>query len=1032
MKSWSLPSFSVRRPIFTTMVTLIVMLLGVISLTRLPIDLLPEIELPTVTVSSTYANASPEEMEILVTRPIEQAISAVPGVEEMVSTSAEGISNVTIRFAWGENLDAATNDVRDRVDRVMRNLPDDVDRPNIRRFDPSNFPIVLLGVSSPLSPIELTLIIEEEIRNRLESINGVAVVDIWGGFDREIQVNLEPERMTALDLDTEQVLGAIRTANLDVPVGQIEVGNLEIRLDVPGDLPDLDTLADVVVDRRDGQSIRLSQVATIEDTHQRLTRIVRVNGEQGVRLAIRKQSGANTVAVARDVMAEVERIRRDYPRIQMVPVINSADYIQRSIDNVVRSIMYGGSLALLILLLFLRNIRSSLVVMISIPISIIATFTLIYFYGFTLNLMTLGGLALGVGLMVDNAIVVLENIFRHRDELSESAEESAVAGTGEVTSAITASTITTMAIFLPLIFIAGSAGVLFRQLAIIIAFALVCSLAAALTMVPMLASRLILPATQRDRRRPRLVRRMVDGVGRGLTIIEETYQTLVRGVVRVPWLVVIGAVAVLGGSVLLSPWIGTEFMPPTDEGEVRVAGEMEVGTRLDVVDQQMLIVEEIVEGLVTERVAMVSSVGPSGWRPTAGATGDLRLSLVPVRDRDESNEQIASRLRSALEGSIEGMTIRVRSPQGLFILNRVLGGDEGLAVEIRGFDFQVLDQLAREVIDAVQDIPGVTDVRAGREAGVPLQLLRIDRDKAADLGLTVEQVARTLETSVGGSRAGDFRDRGNEYRILVRLRDAEQRSLDEILDLTMTNRSGERITLRNVVSVEESRGPTLIDRKNQQRLNTVSINTSGRDLGSIARDIEDRLARIPQPAGYDLVVAGDYEQQQEAFAELMISLLLSILLVYMVMACLYESLIDPLVVMFSVPMAGIGVILALFLTGSTMNVQSFIGCIMLGGIVVNNAILIVDQSTRLRRDEGMSVRDAVTEAGRRRLRPILMTTLTTILALLPLAMGIGEGAEAQAPLARAVIGGLLASTAITLLLIPAVYRIFHPERQTTS
>lgn len=1028
MKGLSLPKFSVNRPIFTTMVSLIVILIGLIALARLPIDLLPEIDLPTVTVSANYDNASPEEMETLVTRPIEQAISAVPGVEEIVSTSAEGVSNVTIRFAWGENLDAATNEVRDRIDRVMRNLPDEVDRPNIRRFDPSNFPIVLLGASSPLNPIELTLLIEDEIRNRLESINGVAVVDIWGGFDREIQVNLKPERLAAMGIGMDTVIQAIQDANLDAPVGQIETGKQELRLDVPGAIPDLATLGQVVVDQRGGDKVFLSQIARIEDTHRRITRIVRVNGEPGVRLAVRKQSGANTVAVAAAVIAEVNRIQRDYPQIQLIPIINSADYIERSINNVVRSIMYGGSLALLVLLIFLRNIRSSLVVMISIPISIIATFSLIYFGNFTLNLMTLGGLALGVGLMVDNAIVVLENVFRQRDEEKEDAQTSAVRGADEVAAAIIASTITTMAIFLPLIFIAGVAGVLFRQLAIIIAFALVCSLAAALTIVPMLASRLILPEQQREKRRPWIIRLAVGAVTRFLTALEETYQVIVRQAVRLPWLVVVLTLSVLGASTLLAPRIGTEFMPPTDEGEVRVSGEMDVGTRLDVVDQQMRIVDAIVDELVTDRVGAVTSVGPSSWRPQAGATGDVRLALLPLSQRDRSNEEIAAELRRALDGKVEGMVVRVRAPQGLFILNRLIGGDEGLAVEIRGFDFQTLDLLAQEVITAIEDVPGITDIRASREAGVPLRLLRIDRKKAADAGLTVRQVARTLETAVAGRRAGEFRDRGNEYRILVRLENAEQRSLDELLDLLVTNPQGRQVALRNLISIEEGRGPAVIDRKNQQRISSVLINTAGRDIGSIARDIEEKLRGIPQPAGYDITVAGDYEQQQKAFAELVISLLLSLLLVYMVMACLYESLVDPLVVMFSVPIAGIGVILALFLTGSTMNVQSFIGCIMLGGIVVNNAILIVDQSTRLRRDEGMSVSDAVAEAGRRRLRPILMTTLTTILGLFPLALGIGEGAEAQAPLARAVIGGLIASTGITLVLIPAVYRIFHPER----
>jgi HAE1 family hydrophobic/amphiphilic exporter-1 len=455
---------------------------------------------------------------------------------------------------------------------------------------------------------------------------------------------------------------------------------------------------------------------------------------------------------------------------------------------------------------------------------------------------------------------------------------------------------------------------------------------------------------------------------------------------------------------------------------------METGTRLELVDRQARRLEQLVFAGVPEAVSAVTSVGASGFNPSDAATAEIRISLTPASQRDRSNTQIAADLRRRLEGQIPGMIVRTRAPQGQFLLERLLGGDEGVKVEIRGFDLDTLDLLAARVVQAITGLPGVTDFDVSKKAGIPQQELRVNRAKIADLGLSVRDVTRVLETAVAGSQAGEFRVEGNSYRIFVQLQDAEQRSLDEILDLTLATGTGEQVMLRNLVVTEPSQGPILIERKDQQRLVTVEANVAGRDLGSVAADIEARLNQIARPVGYELSIGGNFEEQQKAFGELLLSLLLALLLVYMVLACQYESLRDPLVVMVSVPVAAVGVLATLYLTGTTLNLQSGIGCIMLGGIVVNNAILLVDQAGQLRRG-GMEVNEAVAEAGRRRLRPILMTTLTTILALLPLALGIGEGADAQAPLARAVVGGLAGSTLITLVLVPVVYALFHPERE---
>jgi HAE1 family hydrophobic/amphiphilic exporter-1 len=474
---------------------------------------------------------------------------------------------------------------------------------------------------------------------------------------------------------------------------------------------------------------------------------------------------------------------------------------------------------------------------------------------------------------------------------------------------------------------------------------------------------------------------------------------------------------------------GTVFLPPSDEGVVRISGEMEVGTRLEIVDEQTKAMEKLVYPLVPEMAGAVVSVGASGFSPEDASQGEIQMSLVPMLERGRSNVEIAEELRRKLTGKIPGMEIRTRAPQGQRMLERLMGGDEGLQVEVRGYDLATLDLLAGEAERAIVDVPGITDVEVSREAGVPQELVRIDRDKAADLGVSVERVAQTLETALGGTEAGEYRERGDEHRILVRLKDARQIPLEQVLDITIRNEAGEDVALRNLVNVESGRGPLVVERKDQQRIATVKANIEGRDLGSVAADVRERLAAIPRPMGYEFGIAGSYEEQQRAFGELRITFVLALVLVYMVLAGQYESLRDPLVVMMSVPTGAVGVLAVLFLTHTTLNVQSYIGCIMLGGIVVNNAILLVDQAGALRREQGMDTDAALREAGRRRLRPILMTTLTTILGLIPLALGIGEGAEAQAPLARAVVGGLSFSTLVTLVLVPAVYSLVHPARR---
>ena len=1014
--------FTVPRPIFTAMVTAIVVTLGLMSLLRLPIDLLPDLTFPTLSVVTSYENAGPEEMEQLITRPVEEAVSAVPGVEEVTSTSSEGSSSVRVSFSWGTDLDTAANDVRDRLERILDGLPEDAERPQIRRFDSSDIPVMLVGVAAELDPIELRQIIDDLIRPRMERVPGVAAVDVWGGLEREIRVAVDPDRLRALELGLETLRQGLRDANVTVPAGQITRGYMDLRLKTPGEFEDLEQIRDLVITHRDGVPVRLRQVAEVHDTHQRITRLIRINGTPGVRLAVRKQSDANTVEVARAMRTTVDRLNRDFPQLAIDVAIDSSRFIERSIANVSRSILYGGSLAVLVLLFFLRHLRYTLVAATAIPVSVIATFGLIHFGGFTLNLMTLGGLALGVGLMVDNAIVVIENIARRRAEEALPPDQAATAGTGDVAAAVTASTLTTLAIFTPMFFAQELAGVLFKQLAFVVAFALFCSLLVALTLVPMLMGR---QGTVRPRRISRPAQRLSDGAGAVLASLERHYLHTLDRVLNRRWPVIAASAGLFVGALALIPTLGTEFMPPSDEGELRISVEMEPGTRLEILDTAVRRMEAIVEREVPEVENLVTSVGASSYRSTSPSTAQLRISLVPEAQRSRSTDQIAALLRREL-GGIPGAVIRVRASQGMML--RMGGGDdERLSLEVRGLDLEAIDRVAEEIRDRIRPIDGITDVRLSRDETREQRLVRIDRQRAADLGVSVSEVARTLETALGGGSAGQYRERGTETRIWVQLKDAEAMTPEEVLDLTLPGPDGESVALRSLVHLEPDRAPLEIERKEQQRVNTVYANIADRDLGSIVNDVRAAVDGIPLPRNVEITLGGDYEEQQKAFLELGVALMMAIALVYMVMASLYESLRDPFIVMFSVPLSLIGVVALLLLTGTTLNVQSLIGIIMLAGISVNNAILLVDQSAYLHRVEGRRPREAVREAGRRRLRPILMTALTTILALIPLAIGAGEGGETQAPMARAVIGGLISSTAITLLLMPVLYTLFHPD-----
>ena len=1008
----------INRPILTTVIFLVIIVLGVVSFSRLSIDLMPEITYPTISVVSDYGNVGPQEMEELITRPLEETLAAVQGVEEITSTSSEGRSVVRCSFAWGTDLDVASNDIRDRLDRALGRLPEDMERPMIRKLDISSFPIMNMGVSSDMHPLELRQLVEDQVKYRIERVPGVAAVSIWGGLYREIHVDLRSDQLKALGLSTNAILNALRSENQTIPAGLFKRGNLEIQIRTQGEYLNLEEIRNTVITTRQGAPIRIRDVADVVDSWQEVRSLNRLNGKPSLRMAINKQSGSNTVEVADAVNKEIARINLDLPQIKITPNFDSSVFIKQSINSVANSTLFGGLLAIVILLLFLRNLSSTSIIATAIPISIVATFGLMYFNGFTLNSITFGGLALGIGMLVDNAIVVLENIYRYREQ-GLKAIDAARKGAGEVSGAIIASTLTTIVVFFPVVFIRGMSGIMYQQMAYVVVFSLLCSLLVALTLVPMLSSRFLRYHPVQHGQKISRIEKIYTVSQELFEKLERNYSALLRKSLGRRKLVVYSALGLFLFSVLLVRFIGVELMPQTDEGEVSVSLEAEIGSRLEVVDRIALQVEEIVRREVPEMTTMMARVGE-------GNAADIRITLVPKDQRKRSSEEVANALRKATSG-IPGVIIRTRQSQN-FMTRRVgQGGSNAVSVEVRGYDLATAQELARQVDRIVQKVPGITDTEISRKEGSPEQVLRIDRQKAADLGLTISMIGDALQTAVGGTYASYYREGGKEYRILVRLSEEDRSNLSDLLDLTILNSRGLPVMLRNVVTTAAQEGPSSLERKDQERIIYISAHYTGRDMGSIISDIRTQLRRLPMPKDFAVLFGGDWEEQQEAFRELLVAMILAILLVFLVMAGQFESWRDPLIVLFSIPMAVIGVTLTMVLTATIFSLQAFIGCIMLAGIVVNNAILLVDHTNQLRRQDGMELIEAVAMAGSHRLRPILMTTLTTVLGLLPLSFGLGEGGETQAPMARVVIGGLTSSTLVTLVLVPVVYSLFEQK-----
>ncbi len=1025
---------SLKNPVGRFMIAIAILLLGMIAFSNLAIDLFPEISYPIVTIVTDYPGASPEDIEITVTRLIEKRVSRIQNVRHVSSRSREGTSVVTVEFYWGTDLDLASTDIQRNLNEILDLLPDEAKQPIIIKFDPSQISVIVLALTGPLEDYQLRELGEDFIAPKLEGLKGVASANVFGGQVREVQVDLDRSQLERLNLSIDQVAQALRLNHLDRPGGSLNTGRREYSVRTVGRVADPADLREIVVSRQNGLPIRLKDIGTVKEGYEDIQAEVHVNGVRGVVIGVQKQIGGNTVAVVDQVLKALPQIQRELPRgVSLEVVADQSTFIRKSIQNLQKEAMMGALLAVIVILLFLRNVTSTVIIAHSIPLSIIATFVMLHFGKFTLNIMTLGGLALGVGRLVDDAIVVLENINRHL-ERGETPEEASYKGASEVSRPVIAATLTSIIVFLPLAFVKGIAALLFVQMAYTVAFSLLASLFDSLTLIPLLTAKFLKPKTA------------IEGSSWSERILLKTqplflwldqhYQNTLAFALSHRRLVVSGVVITFAGSLLLIPLLGTEFFPPSDEGQVRMSLRLPVGSSLEETKKVMEEVEEVVFSDVPELRSLWARAGTGrgrsvifGGRFAGPHTGTASLMLVDQSERERSSEEIARSLREKVR-RIPGALIHV-FPGG--IISRVIsfGADEPISVEIVGYDLATGTRLAREVEAMLREVRGVTDIQVGREEGLPEYQIRFKPDRLAHLGLSTAKVAENVRGAIEGLEASLYVDpkTGRERKVRVRLREEDRRTPEDLHRIPLPASGGKVVPLEHVAEVVRLTSPSQIERKYQQRVVFVTANTSGRDLGSIASEIEEKISKMSIPEGFSVFLKGAREEQKEAFKTLLFALGLAIVLVYMVLASQFGSLLHPFLIMFSVPLGIIGVIWALFLTGNTLSVISFIGIIMMVGIVVSNAIILIDYINRLRKEDRLELREAVLQGGRVRLRPILMTSLTTVFGLLPMALGFGEGAEANASMAIAVIGGLSVSMFLTLVFIPTLYFIVEKRRE---
>ena len=1021
----SLPEISIRRPVTTVMLTLIVVILGVISLTNLRQALMPEINLGIAVVIATYDGAGPEEVENLVTRPLESALSTVSNLQNITTTSSSGVSVIVLEFAEGTDMDFAALRMRENIDMFRRLLPDGVD-PRVMQIDPNMMTGFTIGVTGEFDMVTLKGLVEDNVVLRMEKLDGVGSVSLSGGLEREIVIELMPDRLVSYGIAAQQIAGVLAAENINRPGGTLLQGSTELQVRTTGEFTSVDEITNLPISTPRGATIRLSDIANVTDGFRDVTSYSIINGLQGITVSITKQSTANTVEVSDLVNAELELLKNEFPELNFIVIEDSAEFIRSSISNVWMTVIQATGLAIIVLLIFLGNFRSPLIIGVSIPVAIVASMALMYFTDMTLNMVTLNALVISVGILIDNAIVVLESITRYVD-MGVEPKEAARKGAREVSMAITVSTLTTIAVFVPVLFVGGIAGEMFGQLGIIISFTLLSSLIVSLTFVPMACSK-FLKQKDPDKKSKNPVRRTWERWNNGYERFKGFYGKVLKWSLNHKAAVVIVFLIFLGLTGTVIGFMGMEFMSEMDQGQVSISVNTPRGGLLDEISQATEDVLERIEGMEEIQDVSVTVGGGGMFGMLFGSSGSNSSSIsITLTDRQE---------RAPIEEVMEEMRDRIGLLPGVeYTVNAVgdmmgMGGGSGnsISFDLFGDNVELLAQTGTQVVELISTLPQIRNAASSHQEGYPTARISVDRQRANHHGLQAAQVAGTVNMAISGMTVSRFKVDGGEVDIVMRFEQDRLNYITDLHNLMLMTPRGTSIPLSEVADIYEEEGPTAITKQNQRRYITISAEFVDTDLNTISGAIEALLSEQQLPPGITYEFGGMFAMMMESFEALAIAMILGFVLLYMVMASQFESIAYPATILFSIPIAWTAGLFGIFLMGDNISVVSFIGLILLMGIVINNGIVLVD-FINTKRKEGMRTYDAILFAGPVRLRPILMTTLTTVVGLMPMMFAVADGAEMQRPLGAVVVFGLTFSTMITLLLIPVLYLILHNIRK---
>lgn len=1017
----SLYESAVKKPVMTSLVFVGIVIMGLFSLSKLPIDLLPNIETNTILVLTSYQGASAADVETNVTRPLESSLNTVSNLKNITSTSRENTSIITLEFEYGEDIEALTNDVRDKLSMVKSYLPEGISEPVIFKFSTDMIPVVMISATANQSLPALYKILDDNVANPLARINGVGSVSISGAPEREVQIYIDPQKLEAYNLTIEGIAQNIRLDNVNTPAGVIDIGSESYSLRVNGEFKDANELKKLVVGTTGGKTIYLSDVATINDDLQERVQETYTNGIQGASIVVQKQSGSNTVEIADEILKALPEIQKNLPSdVKLNVIMDTSENIKLTISGLTETVVYAFLFVILVVLAFLGRWRATIIIIVTIPISLIAAFIYLGGTGGSLNIISLSALSVAIGMVVDDAIVVLENVTTHIERGSR-PRSAAIHGTNEVAVSVIASTLTLLAVFFPLTMITGMAGVMFQQLGWMVTIIMTVSMFTALSLTPMMSSQLL----RLNPKRSKAFEVVYLPIQRALDKLDVKYAQFVNWAVRHCWTMVIMASVFFLVSLLPAGFIGTDYIPAQDSGRISATVNLPVGTRMEITKQ---VAADLLQkwnkkypeiDMINYSVGQASSSNVWGsLQTTSSNIISFNMRMLPLEERERSMFQISDSIRADLNNMPEILKSNVLAGGGMS-----MGGQSTLDVEIYGYDFNETDKIAKTLKDKISKIDGLVDVKVSREEYTPEYQIEFDREKLALNGLNVGTASNYLRNRINGLTASLFREDGEEYTIRVVYGPEYRQSVEAIENILIYNSMGQGVRLKDLGKVVERFTPPSIERKNRQRLVTVASTVSGTTMDVAGAAIQAEIDKLEVPADVFFEIGGSYKDQQESFADLGSLLVIIILLVFIVMASQFESLTYPFIIMFSVPFAVSGVIIALAATGNTLNMMSFVGLIMLVGIVVKNGIVLVDY-INLNRERGMGIIHAVVTGGKSRLRPVLMTTLTTVLGMLPLALSNSQGSEMWKSMAITVIGGLTISTILTLVLVPTIYTLF--------